>query len=311
MSTIPTNVRRQHFEKVLLLPTAQAVHGAATMYHHVFRTPSRNLLFHTHGEAAELWRMLVVAFPELVALCLMPNHGHLQLPHDDPGGKLGRVLAGYARLRNARWGTRGPVFERTPRAEPIADRQKSATVQRYIELNPCRARIVDDPLTWPWSTARDAVGLAAIPARPRMEQAARHFAWLAADPTVRPSAELPRIRFADFGMDDILDGVCGLYRVPRAAAFVRGLPRTYTIRTAAAHGLGIAAIAAALGVDRGTATRAAAGTPSRAQNIADPVLAACVRVVGDPRFYALPEGDLRVGPGVSRLRPLGRWSETA
>ncbi len=281
------------------------------MYHHVFRASGKTLLFHTHAEAAELWRMLVVAFPELVALCLMPNHGHLQLPHADPGGRLGPVLAGYARLRNARRGVRGPVFERTPCADPIGDRQKAATVQRYIELNPCRARLADDPLAWPWSTARDVVGLAGIPARTRVEHATRHFAWLAADPTVHSSAELPRVRFADFGMDDVLDGVCGLYRVPRAAAFVRGLPRTYSIRTATAHGIDGAVIATALGIDRGTATRAAAGTPSRARSIADPVLAACVRVVGDRRFCALPEGDLRVGPGIPRLRPLPRWSELA
>lgn len=273
------------------------------MYHHVFRCPKGTLLFHAHDEARHLWDMLAAAFPELVALCLMPNHGHLELPHDDPGGRLGRVLRGYARWRNARRGETGRALGRTPPPDAIGDAQKAATVQRYVELNPCRARLTDDPLTWPWSSARDAVGLAATPVRPAVARPARHFAWLAADPTVRPGAELPRVQYRDFTVDDVLDAVCGLFRTSRANAFQRGPVRTYAVRTATAHGVaGPTVLAAALGVDRATVHRLALGTPTRARAIADPVLAACVRVVGDPRFTALPDGDLRVGPGATRLR---------
>lgn len=272
------------------------------MFHLVFRARPGTLLFHTHVEANALWSSVSAAFPELEALCLMPNHGHLQLPHDDPGGRLGRALQGFAHARNATRGATGPVFERTPSAEPLVDRQKIERTQRYIELNPCRAHLTDDPLRWPWSSLRDAVGFAANPVRPPMPNPERHLAWLAADPEVNDEAALlPSVRFLDFGYDDVVDAVCGVFRAARGASRIRGVVRSYAIRTAIAHGVaGAVGLARSVGCDRGTIRRLSLDTPARSRRIADPVLSACVRAVGDPRFRALPEGDLRLASGPMR-----------
>lgn len=97
--------------------------------------------------------------------------------------------------------------------------------------NPCRARLVADPLAWPFSTHRDAVGLAVDPVVPR------------AGPD-----ELP------------------------------------------------AQIAREIGVHRATVHRTRA-SPERAVTLV-------ARVVGDPRFPALLDHDLRRSPTWWRYRDL-------
>jgi hypothetical protein len=280
--------------------------AGATMFHHVFRVPRGELLFTHHDEARWLWRFLLDTFPELVALCLMPDHGHVELPHDDPDSRLGACLRGYARWRNTRTGRTGAVFERLPEPEPILDDQKADTVRRYIELNPCRAKLTDDPMAWPWSTARDALGFSTDSAR-RVPGPERYATWLANDQYVRAAAAfLPSIQFRDFTAADVIDGVCGLFRASVPSASTRGPLRTLVARTAVAHGVPLAELGDALHADRSSLRRLAAGTPTRGRRIADPLLEACVRVVGDPRFCALPTRDLRVRPGwLARLPPLG------
>jgi len=87
----------------------------------------------------------------------MPNHLHLLLaaPSGDARAqtrRLGRVLGGHAR----RWGG-GHQWDATER-RVVPGHEELRRQVRYIHLNPCRARIVDDPLKWPWSTHRGLVG---------------------------------------------------------------------------------------------------------------------------------------------------------
>ena len=65
---------------------------------------------------------------------------------------------------------------------------------RYTVLNPSRAGIVDDPLSWPWSTHRDVVGAIADPwvtaerlgaaLGSRMASAQDIHAYVSGDPSV-------------------------------------------------------------------------------------------------------------------------------
>lgn len=45
----------------------------------------------------------------------------------------------------------------------LTDREKIQRNIRYVILNPVRAGLVDDPLSWPWSTHRDFVGAVVDP----------------------------------------------------------------------------------------------------------------------------------------------------
>ena len=161
-------------------------------YHLVARARPGQLLFADATEGARLWKAVLTAAPEPIALTLMPNHVHLVHPHD-VRRRLGGALGRYVRWRHHRRGLTGPCLQRLPPAELLADRSKRRRAVRYVHLNPCRARLVDDPLAWPWSTHRDAVGLALQPAIPRAAQPHRFHAYVSGDPTVHPEGtELPQ-----------------------------------------------------------------------------------------------------------------------
>ena len=63
-----------------------------------------------------------------------------------------RLLSGYA----IGWGRRhrrsGHVFQGRFRAQLIEDESYFWTVSRYLHLNPVRAKLVDHPQDWPWSS---------------------------------------------------------------------------------------------------------------------------------------------------------------
>ncbi len=67
------------------------------MFHHVARSVRARLLWYRDVDAQVLFDGIVRTFPELVALCVMPDHVHLLLPHGDPDNRLYRALAGYTR----------------------------------------------------------------------------------------------------------------------------------------------------------------------------------------------------------------------
>ncbi|HEY3353820.1 MAG TPA: hypothetical protein VGQ83_11270 [Polyangia bacterium] len=169
--------------------------------------------------AAFVWERLRDAYPATVAACLMPQHVHLASEVGDADGarrRLAAVLGGAARLG----GRHAPMWQPLPEAEPLRGRQHIERMIRYIVLNPSRAPLTRDPLEWLWSTHRDVMGavvdpwvtadrLARVLGRSRADFAARHHAYVSADPTVSvigspppravapsPSATLPLARLA-------------------------------------------------------------------------------------------------------------------
>lgn len=107
-----------------------------------------------------MWR-LRLAFPMALAACLMPDHLHLILAAANASALracLARVLSRMA----VRAGLRH-LFERVPEPLLIANGAHLERQIRYVHLNPCRAKLVSDPLAWPWSTHRGLVGAEADP----------------------------------------------------------------------------------------------------------------------------------------------------
>lgn len=275
------------------------------MFHLVAHARPGTLLFRTHEEAAALWRILTRTFPEAVALCLMPDHLHLVVPHADPGGKLGRAMSAFARWRNARRGEAGPVWTPHPEAEDLPDAAHRSRTERYVHLNPCRVGLVADPLAWPWSTHRDAVGYALRPAVPPRREPDRFHRYVSGDPTVAPEGTaLPAVRHEPATWWAVVDTVCGVARRGVEAVREPGAVRTLALQTAWAHGLrDVGVLAGLAGCERTTVFRACRHRPDRARSLADP-LQACVRAVGDPRFHALPSVDLRATAAWARYRRL-------
>lgn len=97
------------------------------------------------------------------AFCLMSNHVHLII---DPGDKaenlallMKRVAGRQTRYVNKVEGRRGTLWEGRYKSSPIDKDSYLMACCRYIELNPVRARIVDDPGDYRWSSYRHKAGM--------------------------------------------------------------------------------------------------------------------------------------------------------
>lgn len=101
-----------------------------------------------------LARQLPKANAELLAYCLMPNHVHLiVIPHRPHS--LSRLLrethARYARRINLEHGWQGHLWQERFHSFVMDDEHLFAAV-RYVELNPVRAGLCEQPDEWPWSS---------------------------------------------------------------------------------------------------------------------------------------------------------------
>lgn len=92
---------------------------------------------------------------QLHAFVLMTNHVHLLLTPDDTEG-ISRVMQSvgrdYVRYVNKHYQRSGTLFEGRHKASLIDSEQYLLQCQRYIELNPVRAKMVLHPAQYHWSS---------------------------------------------------------------------------------------------------------------------------------------------------------------
>lgn len=99
---------------------------------------------------------------KLHAYVLMDNHVHLLVTPPATGAiarlmqKLGRH---YVRQFNARHRRTGTLWEGRYKSCLVDNESYVLHCQRYIDLNPVRARMVDNPAKFPWSSAAAHTGL--------------------------------------------------------------------------------------------------------------------------------------------------------
>ncbi|MBI4704574.1 MAG: hypothetical protein HY744_26015 [Deltaproteobacteria bacterium] len=133
-----------------------AIHLTARVY----RLP---VLLTEHEVASWLWGRLCRGFSAALAAVIMPNHIHLVTAPENPGAallRLGSIISGLRRSNNP---AAPDAWEPAAPPELVPDAKHLRRLVRYLALNPCRARLVDDPLGWPWSTHRDVIGAIAEP----------------------------------------------------------------------------------------------------------------------------------------------------
>ncbi len=94
------------------------------------------------------------------AYCLMDNHYHLMIETPDGNLSLGmRQLNGvYTQARNKRYNKTGHLFQGRYKAILIQKDTHLLEVCRYVVLNPVRARMVEKPEDWRWSSYRATGG---------------------------------------------------------------------------------------------------------------------------------------------------------
>lgn len=93
--------------------------------------------------------------------CLMRNHVHFVARVGPETISCGmQWLSGvYGQLFNRRHRATGHLFQDRFHAENVEDEAYALEVVRYVDLNPVRATIVEQPATWRWSGHRALVGL--------------------------------------------------------------------------------------------------------------------------------------------------------
>ncbi|MDH7542220.1 transposase, partial [Pseudomonas aeruginosa] len=93
---------------------------------------------------------------KVYAFCLMTNHVHLLLAPGDSLSGLAQLMKTLAarttRYRNRLEGRSGTLWESRYKSSVVQSDAYLLACCRYIELNPVRARMVDDVAAYPWSS---------------------------------------------------------------------------------------------------------------------------------------------------------------
>ena len=127
--------------------------------HHVTQRGNRRLqTFYSDGDYRAYLRLLVEAKEKarvaIWAYCFMPNHVHLVVVPSKRGG-LTRLMQHphrrYAWRVNKRMKWQGHLWQSRFYSCPLDEEHLIAAV-RYVELNPVRAGLCDDPKDWQWSS---------------------------------------------------------------------------------------------------------------------------------------------------------------
>ena len=109
-----------------------------------------------------LGEALPVTDVRLHAYVLMDNHVRLLVTPPEIGavGRMMQMLGrNVVRQFNARHGRTGTLWEGRYKSCLIADADYFLRCARYIDLNPVRARMIDDPPLCPWSSCAGLYGL--------------------------------------------------------------------------------------------------------------------------------------------------------
>lgn len=210
----------------------------------------RTFVFDDASIAWGAWKLLRKLFPDAIAVCLMGNHVHVLIWTDDPVATVRRFHQFQATITR-RTGERQGFWEPTP-PTAVGEGQKLATVVRYIELNPCRARAATDPLEWMWSTFRDVSGATADPwvtddqladalGEPRQGFRERHHRFVTNDvsvqiggtPVPRPAV---RTEMARHPLERLARAACSATRTSAAAIRRPGPARELFVHLALHHG---------------------------------------------------------------------------
>jgi len=93
------------------------------------------------------------------AWCLMSNHYHIAMRAGSVplARTLGYVQARFGQDYNIRWKSSGPRWQTRYKAKMIDDPGYLNQLIPYIHLNPVVARIVDDPIDYPYSGHREVM----------------------------------------------------------------------------------------------------------------------------------------------------------
>jgi REP element-mobilizing transposase RayT len=130
-------------------------------WHHVFnRAIARRTLFERREDYRFFLAMLARAVRrgeiEVHAYCLMGTHYHLLLrsPEGRMADAMQRVQLAYSRWFNRSRRRDGSLVRGRYGSKPVRSLRYRQVLLRYIDLNPCSARLAETPSMYAWGSAR-------------------------------------------------------------------------------------------------------------------------------------------------------------
>lgn len=143
---------------------------------------------------------------KVYAFCLMRNHVHLVLEPPEDATMLPRLMKRLAgrqtRYTNRLGDRRGTLWESRYKSSAIQTEKYLLACCRYVELNPVRARMVEDPEQYPWSSYSQRIN-------------ANEDSWLDTDAcftALGSNTEKRRRRYKEYVAGSIPDGEWQLIR---------------------------------------------------------------------------------------------------
>jgi len=146
------------------MPRLPRIHAPGAFHHVTLRGNHRQDIFFSPADRTRINEIVADTLERcqarLHAYCLMTNHVHLLVQVGEmPLGRLMlRIASRYARLVQKRFHTTGHLFERRYHAVLVDADEYLLELLRYIHLNPVRAKMVDDPANYPWSSHHAYLG---------------------------------------------------------------------------------------------------------------------------------------------------------
>lgn len=146
-------------------PKRNWYHGAS--YHITARGNHRNDIFKDEGDFTKYVSLMKEALEyfeydnyEIICYCLMDNHIHLLIKTENKsaGSFIGRINSMYAKYYNKRYNYIGHLFQDRYYSELIESDPQMLETSRYIHLNPVRAKMVNSPQEYKWSSYKIYIG---------------------------------------------------------------------------------------------------------------------------------------------------------
>jgi REP element-mobilizing transposase RayT len=131
------------------------------IYHIHTRGNSRQDIFHSDRDREDFLGLLgeaVLRFSlQVFAFCLMTNHYHLFLrtPKPNLAAAMHWLNGTYTSRFNRRNRRSGHLLQGRYQAVVVAEESHWLHLSMYLHLNPVRARMVEDPADYAWSSFRD------------------------------------------------------------------------------------------------------------------------------------------------------------
>lgn len=145
----------------IFMPRQARMQTADTVFHVINRSNGRVSIFNTDEEYQHFEELLKEGVEDIgmriLSYCIMPNHWHLVLhprTETDMGEFMRWITTTHVRQRrvNTESVGHGHLYQGAYKSFPVETDVYLATLIRYVEQNPLRAKLVKQAQDWKWSS---------------------------------------------------------------------------------------------------------------------------------------------------------------